>query len=141
VLLGGAQLNWPHYRNRNDVWTFEPEHPTGLASRGVEEFDWAATESVSGLWLPTVVTALIRKHLRTLSLERGLKEAPDRKHYYFPFEPFANSWLTFRWPPGGERRLRGAGERRFRIMGFGTEVNRYHLSMSFIPALARLHRP
>ena len=59
-----TQAGWPHYRNRNDPWTFEPELPKGLNVKGVEEFYWRGANEVSGLWLPNVVTASIRKHLR-----------------------------------------------------------------------------
>jgi hypothetical protein len=128
------QFGWAHRRvNSRTVLCFhQPRHKV----RDKYQFTFsggascADTERIEGIWVPNLISELIRKSLVVKCHEKGLLYCPVTNLHYFPFGSLAGNRLKYTRPDGRRTFVNAAGERKY-WQPVGSDYYRYHLAPVF----------
>ncbi len=98
--------------------------------RSIEELEITSQKQVCGIPMGNILSSLLDKSLRVKCLEKGLRQTPDFKAFYFPAGLIQGNKLTFQSYTGKLAWILTTGQRSYRQAGVPQKYI-YHLGVRF----------
>jgi hypothetical protein len=136
VNVESIEPDWlAHRESESTILAFsQPSNGTHDWLKEVEAIDYRNSDSIPVKDLRQALTMILRKGLRNLCIQKGLRCDEPTGRLYFPPELLPNNRLSFNRYDGKSISLQAVGERNFWVRSQGrafTETSRYHISPDF----------
>jgi hypothetical protein len=128
------EFKWAHRRvNSKTVLCFH-KPPSPIKEEYQFTFSGGAsctdTERIEGIWLPNLISELVRKSLIVRCHDKGLLYCPTTNLHYFPSGIVQGNRLKYKKPDGKRTYVNAVGKRKY-WQPSGSEYYRYHLAPVF----------
>lgn len=84
----------------------------GLIEKGGALWVDPKVEKIDGIWIPNLVSELIRKAMIVKCHQKGLRYCPETEQLYFPRDPDKSNRISFTQPDGKKTNIAASGKRK-----------------------------